>query len=471
MMDRILRSSPSRVLALAILILCEARPALAVERFDLREEPTDARVRMVSVELNVSGKLFPSPGPDKALKLAVEARFGYSERRLSATGRDAESLRGVRYYDEAQANIQAGEQFSSSLLRGTQRLIVAQGQLEGLDLFSPAGPLTYTELELLHVPADSLAVLGLLPESEVELDETWKAPDWSLPLLTGVDAIEKGKVNCKLTSVTENVARIDFSGEIVGATVGASSAIEITGHLVYDREQKIVTRIEASQSEKRTIGAVSPGLDVVANVKVVRGPAERGTRISEKELAGVPLEPNAASRLLLFEAPAWNVRMYHDRHWHVFHQASDGALLRLLDQGGFISQCNVRKLPDDEPGQHISENQFQQDIQQSLGKNFEQFLQAEKLNLKDGLYIYRVVAAGSIQRVNEKKEPEVSPVQWIYYLVANSDGRQLSFVFSVDARQVKEFGTRDLSMVTGVEFLRPRRSPTPAAAERPKGKS
>ena len=40
------------------------------------------------------------------------------------------------------------------------------------------------ELELLHVPADSLAVLGLLPDSAVELEETWKAPDWMLPLLT-----------------------------------------------------------------------------------------------------------------------------------------------------------------------------------------------------------------------------------------------------------------------------------------------
>ena len=62
--------------------------------------------------------------------------------------------------------------------------------MEGLDLFSPAGPLTYNELELLHVPADSLAVLGLLPDSGVELDETWKAPDWTLPLVTGIEAVE-----------------------------------------------------------------------------------------------------------------------------------------------------------------------------------------------------------------------------------------------------------------------------------------
>jgi hypothetical protein len=465
-MERIPNSLPGVLALLTALFLPVAGTAVAAERFELHEDAGAAHIRNVVVELNVSGKLFPSPGPDKALKLAVAARFAYGERRLGATGREAESLRSVRYYEDAHASIQAGEQLSNSQLRGSQRLIVAQGQLDGLELFSPAGPLTYNELELLRVPADSLAVLGLLPDSGVELEETWKAPDWSLPLLTGIEAVEKGTVTCKLESVKGHVARIGFSGEVVGATVGAASIVEIAGHLLYDREQKLVTRIEATQSEKRTIGAVSPGLDVVAKVKVTRGAAENSTRLSEKDLAGVPLEPNVASRLLLFEAQAWNLRMYHDRHWHVFHQASDGALLRLLDQGGFIAQCNIKKLPDAEPGQHVSEKQFQQDIQQSLGKNFEQFVQSEKLNLKDGLYVYRAVAVGSIQRLNEKKETEANPMQWVYYLIANPDGRQLSFVFSVDARQVKDFGNRDLSMVTGVEFLRPRPLPTPAADRR-----
>ncbi|MBI3863793.1 MAG: hypothetical protein HY290_18040 [Planctomycetia bacterium] len=456
------------ILAAAVLASASlpARVLPAAEQFDLREEAAEAAVRRVAVELNVTGKLFPAPGPDKALKLVVDARFDYAERRLAGAGRDAQSLRSVRYYDDALASIHAGDQISNVVLRSTQRLMVAQGELEGLDLFSPAGPLTYSELELLRVPADSLAVLGLLPDSKVDVEETWKAPDWSLPLVTGVEAVEKGKVTCKLDAVKGDVARIRFQGEVVGATVGASSVVEIAGHLLYDREQKLVTKIEATQSEKRAIGAVSPGLDVVARVRITRGGSERSSRLSEKDLAGVPLEPNPASRLLLFEAPAWNIRMYHDRHWHVFHQASDGALLRLLDQGGFIAQCNIKRLPDAEPGQHVSEKQFQQDIQQSLGKNFEEFVQAEKLNLKDGLYVFRAVVAGSIQRANEKKEIETTPMQWVYYLVANPEGRQLSFVFSVDARQVKAFENRDLSMVTGVEFLSARPLPTPAADRR-----
>jgi hypothetical protein len=280
----------------------------AAERIELSEEPSDVRIRSVEVELSVGGKVYPAPGPEKALKLAVEARFEYFERRLPKAGREGDSLRGIRHYAQARANIQAGEQISNTSLRDSQRLIVAQGQLAGIDLFSPSGPLTYNELELLHVPGDSLAVLGLLPDSTVELDESWKAPAWVLPLVTGVEAVEKGELTCRVVSASAKVARIGFQGEVVGATVGAAAEIKVNGHLLYDREQKLVTRIEVTQSEKRAIGAVSPGLDVVAKVVVSRRVAEHPARLTDKDLAGLPVEPNSANRLLMLEAPAWNLR-------------------------------------------------------------------------------------------------------------------------------------------------------------------
>ncbi len=437
---------------------------VAAERIELREETSDMRIRAVEVELSVNGKVYPSPGPEKALKLAVEARFEYLERRLPKAGREAESLRGVRYYEQARASIQAGEQISNSALRDSQRLIVAQGQLAGLDLYSPSGPLTYNELELLHVPGDSLTVLALLPDSAVEPDETWKAPSWLVPLVTGLEAVEKGDLTCRVLSVNSNVAKIGFQGEIFGATVGAASSIQVDGVLHYDREQKLISRVEVTQTEKRAIGAVSPGLDVVAKVVMSRRNSENAARLTDKDLAGLPLEPNPANRLLMLEAPAWNLRMYHDRRWHLFHQSSEVALLRLLDQGGLIAQCNIKKLPQVEPGQHVPDEQFQADIRQTLGKNFQEIVHSEKLKLKDGLYVYRVVAVGAVDRVNEKKEPESSPMQWIYYLVANSDGRQVSFVFSVDPRQAKDLENRDVSMVAGIEFLSPRPRPRPAPA-------
>lgn len=450
---------------IGLLVWLAAQPAAhlaAADRMELREEVSDARIRNVAVELSVSGKIFPEPGPDKALKLAVDARFDYTERRLPGTGREARSLRTIRHYDQARATIQAGDQISNVTLRRSQQLIVAAGQAEGIDLFSPSGPLTSGELELLRIPCDSLAVLGLLPESAVEAGETWKAAEWALPLLTGVEAVEKGAVTCKLEAVKPGEARINFSGDVTGAVTGAAAALHLDGHILYDREQKFVSRMELTQSEKRAIGAVSPGLDVVATAKLTRTVVPRPVRLTDANLVDLPLEPNAANRLLMFDAPAWNVHFFHDRHWHLFHQTPELALLRLLDKGGLIAQCNIKKLPDAEPGQHVSQEQFQADIERTLGKNFQEIIQTEKLKLKEGLFVVRVVVVGTVERRNAKKEPELAPMQWIYYLVANTDGRQIALVFSVDPKQVEALDNRDLSIVAGLEFLAPRAKPTPA---------
>ena len=436
--------------------------ASAAERFELREEPADARVRYVAVELSVNGKLFPEPGPDKAIKLAVEARFEYGERRLEGTGREAQSLRAIRHYNLAKATIEAGDQTSISTLRKSQRLVVAQGQSEGIDLFSPSGPLTYAEQELLRAPGDSLAVLGLLPTSAVEEKETWKAADWVLPLLTGIEVVEKGEIECQLESASATEARIRFKGEVIGATVGAAAALRVDGQYLYDRSQRLISQVEWAQTEKRAIGAVSPGLDVTARSKIVRSVAERPVHLIDRDLADLPLEPNDANRLLMFDAPAWNVRFYYDRHWHLFHQNSDMALLRLLDKGGLIAQCNIKRIATAEPGKHLSREQFQADIERALGENFQEIVQTETLKLKEGLFVERVVVVGTVPRKNAKNEPEPAPMQWIYYLVANPDGRQVSFVFSVDPAQIKELDSRDLSIVAGLEFLSPRAQPTPA---------
>jgi hypothetical protein len=448
-------------LVACVAVLCAA-PGIAAERVELREEVADARVRNVAVELNVEGKLFPEPGPDKAIKLAVEARFKYAERRLAGTAREAASLRAVRHYNLAKAVIEAGEQTSNSALRKSQRLIVAHGQLDGIELFSPSGPLTYGELELLRIPGDSLALVGLLPDAAVEVEETWKAPDWVLPLLTGIEAVEKGELKCRLESATAEEAQITVSGDVTGAVAGAAAVLRVEGRLVYDRGQKLISRVELTQTEKRAIGAVSPGLDVVAKVTLTRQIADRPSHLTDRDLADLPLEPNDANRLLMFDAPAWNVRFYYDRVWHLFHQTSEVALLRLLDKGGLIAQCNIKRLVDAEPGKHVSLEQFQADIQETLGKHFQEIVRTERLKLKDAQYVARVIVAGTVERKNAKQELELAPVQWIYYLVASRDGRQLSFVFSVDPAQAKDLDNRDLAIVTGLEFLTPRAAPTPA---------
>lgn len=430
--------------------------AEAADKSEIKEEPNDSRVFTISARLDVAGKVFPQPGPKNALKLQVAGQFGYAERRLAGTGRDAEAFRTVRRYDEAKAQIEVGDQPSQRALREAARLIVAHGQRDGIQAFSPSVPLTPDEVDLLHLPGDNLSALALLPETTVEPGDTWKLPDWAIQVLTSLEALEKGAVSCRFESVKNGSARIEFNGEATGAVLGASANIKVEGHLLYDMEQKYIKRLELAQTETRDVGTISPGLDVIAKIVLTRTPVEQPRHLTDKEIAELPLEPNPATLLLMFDAPDWAVRLYPERNWHLFHKTSTVAVFRLLEKGSLIAQCNLRRLDPAEPGKHLPEDQFQTDIERTLGKNFRQFLQSDKIQTRDGLFVLRVVASGAIEKKNDKNAVESIPMQWIYYLVAHPDGRQMAFVFTVEPDRLEILKSRDMSLISSLEFLSPR---------------
>lgn len=438
----------------------------ADERYELNVDPADGRVVKVASQLQVTGSLYTQPGKDKALKLEVDAKFGYDERRLPGAGRDAKGLRAARYYDQASSSIHAGDRLSNHTLRDDLRLIVAEGKSDGLELFSPSGPLTYDELELLRTPGDGLLATALLPEGAVEVGESWKPGDWVMSCLTGIEAAEKTALLCRLEAVDERVARVSVEGEITGVVLGTPAHVKLAGRYLFDLDQRLLKRLEFTQIEKRSIGAVSPGLDLSARVIVVQAVNPRPRRLTEQDLAQVPLEANAASKLLVFDAPAWSVRFHHDRHWHLFHQNAELAILRLIDEGQPIAQCNIKRLADAGRGKHVSEEEFESDVRRGLGKNLQEIVQAEKLKLQEGLFVYRLVAVGAATRENEKKEPISSPMQWVYYLVANEEGRQLSLVFTIDATLAEKLESRDIAIVGGLEFLAAGPKLTPVKASK-----
>jgi hypothetical protein len=201
------------------------------------------------------------------------------------------------------------------------------------------------------------------------------------------------------------------------------------------------------------VGTVSPGLDVEAKVESTRGIAKSEQRLSAADLSGVSLVSNDATKLVAFEAPLWNLRFHHSRQWHLLNQNSDSATLRFVEKGDLLAQCTLKRLPDAEPGEHVSEQVFRTDIQKTLDKNFEKLIQAERISTASNLYTYRVVARGTIKSTNEKDEEVLQPMLWHYYLIADSRGRQLAVVFTFTPEHAERFGNRDLELVGNLEFF------------------
>ncbi len=404
----------------------------------------DERVFSVRCRLEVAGDL-QTAAPDSkgvTLPLKVDGRLSFLERRLPAGGKDAEAFRAARSYQVGEARIEVSGQPNENHLPANGRLIVAEGRSNGVRLWSPSEPLTFDTLDLLSTPGDSLALHALLPETEVETGDTWKPAYWVLPLLTGVEAVSKHELTCRLEKIDEKFAVIAVSGSVEGAIDGAFTKIAVTGQVAWSLKGNHIRQAKIEQKEERTVGVVSPGMKVTATMYVDRQPSSLDGPLSGNRVDSIPIVPEPEQLALQFSSP-WDFHFECDRNWHLFHQTEDVAVLRLVEKGSLIAQCNVSKVPQVAAGSHTPEQTFQGDVQTALAGQLQQIVKAEQLETTDGRWLYRVTGNGMSNG---------RPMTWYYYLCAAPDGRQVAFAFSLETRFVEQFANRDLGFARSLTF-------------------
>lgn len=442
-------------LAAVLAILATNSVGNAAELISVSEPASEQRVFSVRARLQVNGQIETSSQPADAngqkaaaakpagLKLNVDGKFSFLERRLPAGGQDADAFRALRRYQLAEADITIDGQKTVNQLPANSRQIVAEGTNIGIRVWSPDTRMSYLATELLKSPGDSLALAALLPAVSVEESSTWEPPYWTLPMLTGIEAVSKSSLKCKVGKIDDQYVVIQVSGGVEGATLGAFANITVEGQIAWDRKAGHIRQAKITQTEKRTVGAVSPGMNVTATVYVDRQISGVKGGLTDSAIDAIPISPEADQLVLAFSCP-WNLTFGCDRDWHVFHQTKDVAVLRYLRNGSLIAQCNVSPVPPAAAGSHTSEPQFQSDIQTALGSQFRKIEKAEQIPTTDGRWLYRVTATGVARDV---------PMHWFYYLCAAPDGRQVAFVYAVESKLVEQFGGQDIAQVRSLQFL------------------
>ncbi|MBI1347323.1 hypothetical protein GC163_13670 [bacterium] len=436
-----------RLLSLLWLITF-AVPVLGAEKYTLEEPVDDTRAYGIGMRVDVNGSVQTRGGDNKPtdLSLNVVAAISYRERRMLGPGAAVETFRAVRDYETAQVDIDIADEKSTTKLPEPLKLIVAQGRANGLELYSLGGLLSAQELELVTPPCDSLGFIALLPLAPVEIGEEWTPAPWVAQFLARLEASTKSELKCRLVKVKDDIAAVSFQGSVKGAVQGTPSEVTFSGAFDYDLKAKCIVDASLQQTEKREIGAVSPGLDVKAVLRVLRKPAQVPGRVADPKVLDVALLPGPPSvQNLRFESP-WNLSLLHHRDWHLFQQTEQVAIFRLLDQGLFVTQANLSPIPSAKPGEHTSEATFQNDIQRSLGDKLKVLGAGETLPTTDGRYIYRITAEGAI---NDRA------VTWIYYLCADAAGRQASIMFAIDTPLMEKLAERDREFVQTLRFGAP----------------
>jgi hypothetical protein len=202
--------------------------------------------------------------------------------------------------------------------------------------------LTANELDLIRSPADSLALISLLPAKDVAIGDEWTAPAWAFQMLTALDAVVKGEMTCKLDSVEKGIAHVKLSGTLEGAAVGSSTQVKVTGFYKYHLDGKYIKESDFTQTETRAVGPVSPGLDITARIRLLRQPVSTPGRLNDQKIIDASAkEPAATAKFLRFESP-WNIGLQHSRHWFNYKVDEKLAVFRLLLDGNFIAQCEPR---------------------------------------------------------------------------------------------------------------------------------
>ena len=125
---------------------------------------------------------------------------------------------------------------------------------------------------------------------------------------------------------------------------GVSTEIELKAKYRFDTRLKRVTYLAMLIKEKRAIGHVGPGLDTVAKLIMKITPMATSEQLSANlaEAPG-PMSPDQAQ--LSFVAPGRQFGFRYDRRWFVTSDDPKLAVLRLIDRGELVAQCNVSALP------------------------------------------------------------------------------------------------------------------------------
>ncbi len=450
----------SRIAAPFVLLVLNwvISPAMA-DAITLRESG-DPETRLVNCQIRTSGEISveTSDAVTSSHQLAATADFQFLERRLPSAGRDARSLRSCREFLAGRLQTNISDRATTIDLPEHLRLIVAEGQRDGVHSWCAVGPMTRDTVDLLELPGDPLSLVGLLPLTPVNVGDSWHAEGWAAQMLATIEAAEAADITCTLRDVRGDVATVDVTGLVKGQRLGASSEVNITGSYTFDTANSHVSGGSLTYQIVAKEGVVNPGMTATVQVTMTREPSTSTGRLDDALVARIPLDPPQGAESLVFDAAPWGVRFHHDRDWYIFQAILEGepkvVILRLIESGGLISQCNISPVPSAQPGQHTPIEQFQSDIQRALGQLFGQFRSQETFATDAGGTILRVVVDGqySIPPAAEGEEGRIIPITWIYYLCASATGEQVSAVFAIDPELQERLGEKDLELIRSLQF-------------------
>ena len=414
------------------------------------QRPTD-QVADIRVDYRAEGHL-KAPSDKKEVELLdmdVVARLAFQDRHLTlppATRRrkQPEVIGAARHYREMDVTITIGDQTISPVLRDSRKLLGIRLQDGLLDYYSPHGPLTREELDLIRLPGDRQTLSLLLPQQPVGIGTVWQLNSVALAAFLAIDAVGDSDVKSELKEIEEGFARVESEGIVHGAIAGVATEITLKCRYYFYIQRGEFASLQLVTRERREIGHINPGVDVTARLKMRLEPQTDAGHLSDQEIVPIQQTLHEPHHQLTYQSPQLGVAFYYGRDWYATAEDRQAIVFRQLFRGDLVAQCNVSALPRVKSGKALTLAQFQKDIRQNLNKTFGSFVSANENTSEQGALIYRVEAVGTASSI---------PVRWIYYLLSDTTGRRVAMVFTMEQDQTDRFKDADRDWIDSLQFL------------------
>jgi hypothetical protein len=417
--------------------------AAAQSTYQLTPPATQSHRAKVTFEVQGKLKLLGTDNKERQIPLEVSGNFLYEEK-IEASS----SLWSSRSYQTAEAEIKLDKTSHTPRLAGTRREVGVKMDGDKARFWSPGGPLSRDEVELIDLHANSVLLLSLLPEGAVRIGDSWQVKDDVLAPFLTLDAVNSSDVACKLVSVEDGRAVVEMEGKVSGAVEGVDTELKLSAKFAFHVAERRFTSLALVFNESRSIGKAEPGFDVSAKLTMALAPLPSSELLTDATVASIRKGLGVAPPLA-YESTVQGFRLLLDPRWRVMMDRNEVTVLRFVKDGDAVAQCNVSSLPPLEAGKRLQLEEFQADIQKSLGENFGQFIEASQYESDHGLRVLRVVAGGEASELL---------IQWIYYHVCNDAGRRLTYVFTMEAENASKFAAADIPFTSALELF----DPTPA---------
>lgn len=315
---------PPAVAFAAMLIL----PAVlsAADPVRLREPFAAGQQYHVSCRVELSGSLTPEAEPGKPapkpLTLTGESAIEYDERILAAES-NGEVRKTARVYRRIDFQRKVGDKAQQTTIRPAVRRLVLLRHKSTEVPFSPDGPLTWGEIDLVRTDVFTPALAGLLADKAVSVGERWTASTGAVQELTDMEQIDEGRVECKLEQLTQlpqagqdrRHARVSFAGSVRGVGEDGPSRQQLEGYFYFDLESNHLSYLFLKgthlllDKQGKEVGRVE------GRFVLTRQAQQKSADLADEALRGWVLEPNADNTLLLYDDPGLGLRFLYPRRW------------------------------------------------------------------------------------------------------------------------------------------------------------